>query len=107
MFWMQKLMRKSRTFGNTNLKRAGPSGRYMVAYWLMKSEPHVYPYEQLVADGWTHWDGVRNYQARNIMGHDIKKGDLGDFKNSGSREQRKLKILKVVDPLDAGNEKNS
>ncbi|GIQ98100.1 MAG: hypothetical protein CM15mP3_11340 [Candidatus Poseidoniales archaeon] len=29
----------------------------MVAYWLMKSEPHVYPYEQLVADGWTHWMG--------------------------------------------------
>ena len=46
----------------------------MVAYWLMKSEPHVYPYEQLVADGWTHWDGVRNYQARNIMRDDMKKG---------------------------------
>ncbi|MBT5662035.1 MAG: EVE domain-containing protein, partial [Euryarchaeota archaeon] len=28
-------------------------------YWLMKSEPDVYPYEQLVADGKTHWDGVR------------------------------------------------
>ena len=34
---------------------------------------HVYPYEQLVADGWTHWDGVRNYQARNIMRDDMKK----------------------------------
>ena len=30
-------------------------------HWLMKSELDVYPYAQLVADGQTHWDGVRNY----------------------------------------------
>ena len=36
-------------------------------FWLMKSEPDVYSYTDLVADGGTHWDGVRNYQARNIM----------------------------------------
>ncbi|DAC44279.1 MAG TPA: EVE domain-containing protein, partial [Candidatus Thalassarchaeaceae archaeon] len=34
----------------------------MKRYWLMKSEPHVYPWNQLKIDGGTHWDGVRNYQ---------------------------------------------
>ena len=48
----------------------------MVAYWLMKPS-RMYPYEQLVADGsWLHWDGVRNYQARNLMRDEMKKGDL-------------------------------
>ena len=46
----------------------------MVSYWLMKSEPDVYPFSQLVADGSTHWDGVRNYQARNMMRDDMKVG---------------------------------
>lgn len=32
-------------------------------YWLMKSEPDVYPWSKLVADGRGHWDGVRNHQA--------------------------------------------
>ena len=45
-------------------------------HWLMKSEPHVYAWEQLLADGSTHWDGVRNYQARNLMRDDMKIGDL-------------------------------
>ena len=67
--------------GNPNLKRAGTFGWIMVAYWLMKSEPHVYPYEQLVADGSTHWDGVRNYQARNNL-KKMKKGELCFFYHS-------------------------
>ena len=45
-------------------------------HWLMKSELDVYPYAQLVADGQTHWDGVRNYQARNMMRDAMKTGDL-------------------------------
>ncbi len=44
-------------------------------YWLMKSEPDVYSIEDLEKDGRTHWDGVRNYQARNTMRDDMKKGD--------------------------------
>ena len=47
----------------------------MVKYWLMKSELDVYPYAQLVTDGKTHWDGVRNYQARNMMRDEMKVGD--------------------------------
>ena len=48
----------------------------------MKSEPHVYSYDDLVADGRTHWDGVRNYQARNMMRDQMKKGDLAFFYHS-------------------------
>ena len=47
-------------------------GEVMVNYWLMKSELDVYPWSQLVEDKTTHWDGVRNYQARNIMRDDMK-----------------------------------
>ena len=44
-------------------------------YWLMKSEPDVYGIDDLKKDGSTHWDGVRNYQARNFMRDEMKVGD--------------------------------
>jgi predicted RNA-binding protein with PUA-like domain len=44
-------------------------------YWLVKSEPYKYSWDQLVADGRTFWDGVRNYGARNNL-KAMKKGDL-------------------------------
>lgn len=43
-------------------------------YWLVKSEPFKYSWDQLVSDGRTFWDGVRNYQARNNL-RAMKKGD--------------------------------
>ena len=43
-------------------------------YWLVKSEPHKYSWEQFVADKKTFWDGVRNYAARNNM-REMAKGD--------------------------------
>jgi len=43
-------------------------------YWLVKTEPFKYSWQQLVEDDGTYWDGVRNYQARNNM-RDMKKGD--------------------------------
>ncbi|WP_343672959.1 EVE domain-containing protein [Chitinophaga sp.] len=43
-------------------------------YWLVKSEPFKYSWEQFVKDGKTFWDGVRNYQARNNL-KAMKKGD--------------------------------
>jgi predicted RNA-binding protein with PUA-like domain len=43
-------------------------------YWLVKSEPSAYSWEQFVADGRTQWDGVRNYQARNNL-KDMLLGD--------------------------------
>ena len=45
------------------------------SHWLMKSEPKKYSYDDLVKDGSTYWDGVRNFEARNNMAA-MKKGDL-------------------------------
>ncbi|MBY0280247.1 EVE domain-containing protein [Candidatus Binatia bacterium] len=44
------------------------------SYWLVKQEPTKYPFEQLVKDKRTTWDGVRNYQARNNL-QAMQKGD--------------------------------
>ncbi len=74
--------------------RRAPKGS-MVAYWLMKSEPHVYPWEQLVKDGSTHWDGVRNYQARNTMRDDMKVGDLVLFYHSNTKPPHVAGIARV------------
>ena len=52
-----------------------------MAYWLVKSEPDTYSFEQLVADGRTRWDGVRNYQARNNL-RAMQAGDLCLFYHS-------------------------
>lgn len=45
-----------------------------MAYWLVKSEPFKYSWEQFEKDKETYWDGVRNYAARNFM-KEMKKGD--------------------------------
>jgi predicted RNA-binding protein with PUA-like domain len=50
-------------------------------YWLVKSEPFKYSWEQFVKDGKTFWDGVRNYAARNNL-RDMKKGDQVLFYHS-------------------------
>jgi len=52
-----------------------------MAYWLIKSEPSVYSYDQLEKDKVTFWDGVRNYAARNHL-KAMKKGDLAFFYHS-------------------------
>jgi predicted RNA-binding protein with PUA-like domain len=44
-------------------------------YWLMKSEEDVYSIHDLEKDGTTHWEGVRNYEARNLMRDEMKVGD--------------------------------
>ncbi|MGN6353078.1 MAG: EVE domain-containing protein [Parafilimonas sp.] len=45
-----------------------------MAYWLVKSEPFKYSWDQFVKDKQTFWDGVRNYAARNNL-REMKKGD--------------------------------
>jgi len=50
-------------------------------YWLVKSEPFKYSWEQFVRDGKTFWDGVRNYGARNNL-KAMKEGDLVLFYHS-------------------------
>ena len=51
-----------------------------MAYWLFKSETSTWSWDDQVAKGdeGEEWDGVRNYQARNVM-RDMKVGDLGFF----------------------------
>jgi predicted RNA-binding protein with PUA-like domain len=51
-------------------------------YWLVKSEPETYSWDDLVRDKKTTWDGVRNFQARNNL-KAMKKGDLAFFYHSG------------------------
>lgn len=50
-------------------------------YYLVKSEPHKYSWEKFWQEGRTHWDGVRNYQARNNL-LEMKAGDLVLFYHS-------------------------
>ncbi len=67
-------------------------------YWLMKSEPDVFGIEHLkkLPKKTDHWDGVRNYQARNMMRDDMKKGDLIFFYHSNCAEPGIVGIMKVV-----------
>jgi predicted RNA-binding protein with PUA-like domain len=51
-------------------------------YWLVKSEPGTFSWDDLVRDKKTVWDGVRNFQARNNL-KNMKKGDLAFFYHSG------------------------
>lgn len=53
-------------------------------YWLFKSEPDVFGWDHLIASPGrtTPWDGVRNYQARNLLRDEIAKGDWGFFYHS-------------------------
>ncbi len=50
-------------------------------YWLLKSEPYAYSYDDLIAEKKTMWDGIRNYAARNHL-RQMKKGDLAFFYHS-------------------------
>lgn len=74
-----------------------------MAYWLVKSEPHTWSWDDQVKDGVTFWDGVRNYQARNNM-KAMKIGDKAFFYHSG-KERAIVGIVEVVkefypDPSD-------
>src|ERR1700719_1648036 len=52
-----------------------------MAYWLLKTEPSAYSWDQLVKDKRTNWSGVRNYQAANNL-KAMKKGDRAFFYHS-------------------------
>lgn len=63
-------------------------------YFLVKSEPFKYSWEQFLKDGQTFWDGVRNYQARNNM-KAMKVGDLVLFYHSNEGKEV-VGVAKVV-----------
>lgn len=75
-----------------------------MAYWLLKSEPDSYSWEQMVADGQTHWNGVRNFQAAaNLKA--MAKGDRAFFYHSNEGKEA-VGIVEIVrtaypDPSDA------
>ncbi len=56
----------------------------MTRHWLVKSEPSVYSIDDLRRDGWTCWDGVRNFQARNFLRDEMRVGDPVLFYHSNA-----------------------
>ena len=65
-------------------------------YWLMKSEPDTYSIDDLKRDRVEPWDGIRNYQARNFMRDEMKKGDLAFFYHSNCDEPGIVGVMKVA-----------
>lgn len=67
-------------------------------YWLMKSEPETFGIDALAARPrrTTHWDGVRNFQARNFMRDQMRVGDLAFFYHSNCDEPGIVGIVKIV-----------
>lgn len=64
--------------------------------WLFKSEPDVYSFADLQRDGRTCWDGVRNYQARNLLRDEIQVGDRVFFYHSNAEPMAIAGIAEVV-----------
>ena len=67
-------------------------------YWLMKTEPTAFSVEDLerAKRHTTSWDGVRNYQARNMLRDDMKKGDLAFLYYSSTDVPGIVAIMKIV-----------
>ncbi len=67
-------------------------------YWLLKSEPSVFGIDDLAAcpDQSTHWDGVRNYQARNMLRDQMKKGDLAFFYHSNCKQPGIVGLMEII-----------
>jgi len=55
-------------------------------FWLVKSEPFKYSWDEFVKDGQTYWDGVRNYEARNNLAA-MKKGELALYYHSNEGKE--------------------
>jgi predicted RNA-binding protein with PUA-like domain len=64
------------------------------SYWLMKSEPDVYGIDDFAKDGTTHWDGVRNFKARNYM-RSMAPGDGVFFYHSNADPKAIVGIARV------------
>jgi len=64
-------------------------------YWLMKSEPDVYSVQDLARDGSDGWEGVRNYQARNLMRDEMRVGDLVLYYHSNAKPSGVAGVARV------------
>ncbi len=69
-----------------------------MSYWLMKSEPDVYGIDDLARqkNKTDHWDGIRNFQARNFMREQMHKGDQAFFYHSNCAEPGIVGIVKIA-----------
>ncbi len=67
----------------------------MSRYWLMKTEPNTYSIDDLEREGRTHWEGVRNYQARNLM-REMQLGDRVLFYHSSANPPGVVGEARVV-----------
>jgi predicted RNA-binding protein with PUA-like domain len=65
-----------------------------MAYWLLRSEPDTYGWDDLVRDGTTEWDGVRNYTARNFL-KDMAVGDRAIFYHSNT-EKAAVGVMQIT-----------
>lgn len=65
-------------------------------YWLFKSEPGSYSWEDLLEDGVAEWDGVRNYAARNYLRDQVKVGDVVLFYHSNANPSGIIGVARVV-----------
>lgn len=66
-----------------------------MARWLVKSEPEVFSYDDLVRAKREGWDGIRNFQARNFM-REMRRGDLAIFYHSSAKPPGVAGICKIV-----------
>lgn len=67
-----------------------------MAYWLMKSEPDAYSIDDLARDGAEPWDGIRNYQVRNMIRDDMQVGDEAIFYHSSCKVPAAVGLMKIV-----------
>jgi len=65
-----------------------------VRYWLLRSEPDAYSWDDLVRDGGTEWNGVRNYTARNFL-KEMLPGDRAIFYHSNT-EKAAVGVMEIV-----------
>src|SRR5688572_11357791 len=80
----------------------GRRGEQRMAFWLMKSEPGTYSWDDLVRDGGTDWDGVRNNAARLHL-RAMKAGDEALFYHSGE-ERAVVGVMKITGPGEPDGE---
>ncbi len=67
-----------------------------MAYWLMKSEPDVFGIDDLQKVRREPWDGIRNYQVRNMMRDDMRTGDLAFFYHSNCKEPGIVGLMRIA-----------
>lgn len=67
-----------------------------MAYWLMKSEPDAFSIDDLERVSTEPWDGIRNYQARNMIRDEMKPGDRAFFYHSNTKVPGIVGIMEIV-----------